>query len=186
MKSSTGKLPFILLIFLTALLIGALTNNAQVYSAGHAKGEPYSTETALQWFGFDEGMAKAKAEDKIVLVDVFTDWCRWCKEMDKNVYTDKSVIDFMNKHYIAIKLDAESDEEIKFEEDTFTKRKWSLNMGVTGYPSTIFFEPNGTPITLLPGYVDAPLFLEILKYVSSGAIKQGIAFDKWQNNKGLN
>jgi len=59
-------------------------------------------------------------------------------------------------------------------------------MGVTGLPATVFLESNGEPITLLPGYVEPKMFLDVIEYIGTGAIKKGIAFDEWLKKKGAN
>ena len=70
----------------------------------------YST-TALakdpEWKKFNEGMSEAKKNGKKILVDVYTDWCTWCKEMDKNTYADKNISAYLKKNYVIIKLNAE-------------------------------------------------------------------------------
>jgi thiol:disulfide interchange protein len=46
----------------------------------------------LTWYGWNEGYAKALKEGKIVLVDAYTDWCGWCKKMDRDTYTNPTII----------------------------------------------------------------------------------------------
>ena len=55
---------------------------------------------------------QAKKEDKLVFVDVITDWCLPCKLMDEDVFSDKGLADFFNDKFINLKIDAE-------------KKKWS-------------------------------------------------------------
>lgn len=50
---------------------------------------------------------KAKAENKYIFLDAYTDWCGWCKVMDKKTFSDKQVGDFMNSKWIAAKMDME-------------------------------------------------------------------------------
>ena len=57
-------------LFIVAVAIVFLIQINNSYSAGK------------DWLKFDEGMAKAKKENKSVLVDFYTDWCHWCKEME--------------------------------------------------------------------------------------------------------
>jgi uncharacterized protein YyaL (SSP411 family) len=179
-----GKIRYAILVAAAVAAIAVLSYNAQVHSANSPASKTSSPIGGkLIWMEFDEGMEKAAKENKLLLVDVYTDWCHWCKEMDKNVYTDQIVIDLINEKFIPIKLDAESDEKIHFNDKTEMKHQWAASMGVTGYPTTIFLEPNGKPITLLPGYIEAKLFLDVLGYVSSNAIKEDISFALWQKDK---
>ncbi len=184
MKYFIGKFRYALLVIAAIAAIAALSYNAQVNSASSPAPQSSSpAEGNLTWIEFDEGMEKAAKENKLLLIDVYTDWCHLCKEMDKNVYTDPSVIAIINEKFIPIKLDAESDDKIEFNDNTETKRKWSASRGVTGYPTTIFLDSSGEPITLLPGYVEANLFLDVLDYVSSNAIKEDVSFSVWQKDK---
>ena len=61
-------------------------------------------DTGLVWYSFDEGYNKAVKEDKIILIDAYTDWCGWCKVMDKKTYTQASVIEYLNENFVCVKL----------------------------------------------------------------------------------
>src|SRR3990172_10089448 len=62
----------------------------------------------LEWTMFDQGLARAKAGRKKVIVDVYTDWCTWCKKMDSDTYADKSVRTALTANFVGVKLNAES------------------------------------------------------------------------------
>ena len=119
-----------------------------------------------QWRHFNEGIAEAKESGKKVLVDVYTDWCKWCKEMDRNTYSDKTISDYLKKHYILIKLNAEGNEMINYAGHPMTPREFAQKMGVDGYPATVFLKSDGQQITILPGYVKPDQFIHVLSYVS--------------------
>ena len=61
----------------------------------------------LQWFEYVEGYNKAKAENKILLVDAYTDWCGWCKVMDRETYTNAEVIAALNQDFVCVKFNPE-------------------------------------------------------------------------------
>jgi len=119
-----------------------------------------------QWKKFDEGMKLAKQSGKKVLVDVYTDWCSWCKKMDASTYADKKVSEYLSKNYVIIKLNAEANEKITFAGQTMSPAEFSQGMGVTGYPATLFLKSDGQAITLLPGYSEANMFIHILTYIN--------------------
>ena len=58
----------------------------------------------LHWYSWNEGYKKAKKENKIILLDTYTEWCGWCKVMDKDTYTVKEVKDKIADDFIPIKL----------------------------------------------------------------------------------
>ncbi|MFA6469699.1 MAG: DUF255 domain-containing protein [Bacteroidota bacterium] len=119
----------------------------------------------LQWKKFNDGLAEAKRSGKKVLVDVYTDWCKWCKEMDKKTYPDKTVSTYLQKHYVIIKLNAEGKEPIKYQGQSMSPQEFAQGMGVDGYPATLFLQSDGKPITLLPGYSTPDQFIHVLSFI---------------------
>ncbi|MCF8241518.1 MAG: DUF255 domain-containing protein [Melioribacteraceae bacterium] len=118
----------------------------------------------LKWYSYSEGAAKAKAENKLLLVDFYTDWCGWCKKMDANTYTDKSVIDFLNKNFVAVKINPEKPGKIDYQGQTYDVSQFAGAAGVNGFPATGFFTSNIELISVIPGYHDAESFLDLLNY----------------------
>lgn len=79
---------------------------------------PISGEGVSYFQGsFEETLAKAKAEKKPVLIDFFTDWCVYCKKMDKTTLQDASVISYLNG-IVTWKIDAEKGEARKSQRNT--------------------------------------------------------------------
>jgi len=141
-------------IFLTGVLVSvALSGNA---------GE----KEHLKWMTFDDGIVHARKTNKKVIIDVYTDWCGWCKRMDKDTYDDKDVAAYIEKHYVVIKLNAESSKKLKFQDKEYTEQELSGAFGVTGFPTTIFLSSNGDPITVVPGYSDANRFGDIISFIA--------------------
>lgn len=118
-----------------------------------------------QWKSFDEGLKQAKLTGKKVLVDVYTDWCSWCKKMDANTYADKKVSEYLNKNFVIIKLNAEGDGTITYSGEKISPAQFAQGMGVSGYPATLFLKSDGQPITLLPGYSEADMFIHVLTFI---------------------
>jgi thioredoxin-related protein len=141
------------------------------------------TPSALQWLPFDEAVERAKAENKKLLVDVYTDWCGWCKKMDKEVYANVTVGSILTRHFVLAKLNAEGPKEITYKGTKLTQRRFAAAVGVTGYPSTIFLEPDAKPITLLPGFVPAPRFVTILRYIGENHYKT-VSFEEYLKKSG--
>lgn len=119
-----------------------------------------------QWKNFDEGMKLAKQSGKKILIDVYTDWCSWCKKMDASTYSDKNISDYLQKNYVIIKLNAESAEKIMYAGQSISPAEFAQGMGVNGYPATVFLKSNGDPITLLPGYAEADRFIHVLSFIA--------------------
>jgi thioredoxin-related protein len=128
-------------------------------------------ENDLKWLTFNQGLTEAKKLNKKILVDVFTDWCKWCKVMDKETYGNDTVISLINKHFVVVKLDAESSNKVFYDDKTFTERTLSGAFGVDGYPTTLFLDSDGLSITSADGYIKAPMFIDILKFIGEDHFK---------------
>ncbi|HEX2963487.1 MAG TPA: thioredoxin fold domain-containing protein [Ignavibacteriales bacterium] len=131
----------------------------------------YPAPEEVKWTNFDKGLEASKKENKKVVVDVYTDWCSWCKKMDASTYKNSEVAKYMADNFIAVKLNAESASKVKFMGESYTEQQLAQGFGVTGFPSTIFFDEKQQPITVVPGYLDDKQFLNILKFINEGAYK---------------
>lgn len=96
----------------------------------------------------------AKAEGKLIVVDVYTDWCGWCKKMDKTVYADPAVV-ALSRHQIFVKMNAE---------DRDQGQDFARQMGVSGYPTTMILDGQARVLQLAEGYIPSPqAFLELFE-----------------------
>ncbi len=118
-----------------------------------------------QWKQFNAGIAEAENSGKKILVDVYTEWCGWCKKMDATTYADKKVSEYLANNYVIIKLNAEGNEKISYAGKSISPAEFAQGMGVNGYPATLFLKSNGEPITMLPGYAEPDRFLHVLSYI---------------------
>ncbi len=130
------------------------------------------TESAIPWKSFDDGVTLARSTNKKILVDVYTDWCSWCKKMDSDVYTNPDVIRTMNEDFVAVKLNAESHNPVTYNGKTYTEADFARELGVSGYPTILFFDANANPITSLDGYSPAQRFNKVLTYVGQDQYKK--------------
>ncbi|MBX7151069.1 DUF255 domain-containing protein [bacterium] len=136
----------------------------------------------LTWYSFDEGLTKAKAENKHVLIDVYTDWCGWCKVMEQKTYSDPDIIKYLNAKFILVKLNPEKDGSITYNGKKYSAAQFSEGIGVNGYPATAFFESDSKMVTLVPGYIQAKEFLNIIQYIGEKEYYQ-ISFDDYLKGK---
>lgn len=136
----------------------------------------------LKWYSFDEGLAKAKIENKHVLIDVYTDWCSWCKVMDQKTYSDPDVVKYLNAKFILIKLNPEKDGQVTYNGKKYSAAQFSQGIGVNGYPATAFFESDAKMVTLVPGFIQAEEFLNIIQYIGEKEYYR-ISFDDYLKGK---
>lgn len=142
----------------------------------------YPAPDEVKWTNFDKGISASKSQSKKVIIDVYTDWCGWCKKMDASTYGSSDVAKYIKDNFIAIKLNAESSSKVNFMGQSYTEQQLAQGFGVTGFPSTIFFDEKQQPITVVPGYLDNKQFLNILKFINEGAYKSQ-TFEEYMKGK---
>jgi len=119
----------------------------------------------LVWYKYDEGLAKAKKEKKHLLVHFYTNWCGWCKKMDKSTFSDEEIIKVLNESYVPIKVNGQSGEKVTVDGKEISEKQVTGQYGVRAYPVTWFLKPSGERIAPRRGYVAAEEFLYILNWV---------------------
>jgi len=112
------------------------------------------TETKVNWlYDYDEALAKARDENKPILVDFYTDWCGWCKKLDAETYGNETVAAFLNEGFICLKVDAGEHADLAKRYD------------VLGYPTILFLSPDGEEIGRIVGYEPPDKFLQDAKNI---------------------
>lgn len=141
-------------------------------------------KTELQWRSFDAGLAEAKASHKKILLDIYTDWCGWCKKLDSDVYSNQKVAAYLAQAYIPVKLNAESSKKLSYKEKAQSEMELARAFGVQGYPTIIFLDSQGEPINSIGGYVNADRFLPIAQYIGDDQYKT-MTWDEYKSKNGL-
>lgn len=127
----------------------------------------------IQWLKFEEAIAANEKNPKMILVDVYTDWCGWCKKMDKDTFTDPQVIAHFQKNFYAVKLNAEDTKRsFPFMGKTYTEAEMAAAMRVNSYPNFVVIEPGLQNIAQLPGYRAPEAFLAGLTDLIDKAFKK--------------
>lgn len=114
----------------------------------------------IKWYSYDEGMSLGKSQHKKIFINFFADWCGYCVKMDKSTFVDPEVVSYLNKNFIAIKVNSEKQESL------------ASRYKVRGLPSNWFVSDSGEQIGNYPGYIPADNLLPILKYIQTDSYKQ--------------
>ncbi len=129
----------------------------------------------VKWYTFEQAIELTRNEPRKLVVDVYTDWCVWCKVMDKNTFNNALIADYLNRNYYPVKLNAEQKENITVGETTFKfvaqgsrgyhELAAALLSGNMGYPSVVFLDEQIRIIQPLQGYIRARQFDEIMRFI---------------------
>ena len=134
----------------------------------------------INWMSFEEMQEAYAKNPKPVLIDLYTDWCGWCKHMDKTTYKNAKVIAYINKNYYAVKYNAESKEDVVFNNKTYSfnaKYKTNdlaiyLSFGELSYPNSIFLSSLNARPAPLAGYMKPKEMEAPLKYFAERKSEQ--------------
>ena len=130
-------------------------------------------------YSFNEGLNKAKSQNKKAVINICIDSDNWCKKMS-SVYGSAKIKSLLEKYFIYIKLNAQGSEKYKYNGKEYTASELAKLFGVTGYPTHVFLISNGSVISFkyngevtgnFPGYADENDFENILKYFSGNKYK---------------
>lgn len=161
MKKSINFVFILILLFSIGIFYNL--SSKTVWGGDEEKKNPSSKKQAdtLTWYKYDEGLAKAKKEKKHILVAFYTNWCGWCKRMDKNTYGDEEVKKVLIKNYVPIKVNAESKDQVQVDGKKITETELARELfKVRSYPITWFLKQSGEKIAPYYGYVEPSNFLK--------------------------
>jgi thioredoxin-related protein len=145
---------------------------------------PARAAEAPTWKDWNSGLKDAASASKPVIVDVYTDWCTWCKRMDKDVYSRADVRDYLSQHFVTVRLNAEYTTPARYQGKQYTSRTLAERFRVNGYPTTIFLRADGNHIANVPGYVPADRFMLLLRYIGDGHMERGVSYDDFVKQQG--
>ena len=145
----------------------------------------------IDWISFEEAVSRTEVNPKMILIDLYTDWCGWCKKMDRDTYSRKEIVSYVNEKFYAVKFNAEGSQEVNFRGYTFkfvpSGRKGyhelaaALTQNKLSYPTTVFMNEEFQIIQPIPGYLDARSFDVISRYMGDGKYKN-IGWEEFQKS----
>lgn len=128
-------------------------------TAGIPISESHAVGGGIEWLSYAEGRERGNSENKKVFLVFDADWCKYCLKMEKETFQNPTVIAYVNRNFVPIKVNSDREQSIA--------RKYN----VRGLPSTWFLSENGDRIGNRPGYIPADEMLQVLKFIGTDSYR---------------
>ena len=130
----------------------------------------------VKWMSWEEAAAANDKQPKKIFVDVYTNWCGWCKKMDASTFKEADVVKILNEKFYPVKLNAEQKESIFWRDvefkwvaggrDGVNRLAYELLDGQMSYPTYVILDEEYSRILDSPGYKDGPTLIKELKFAA--------------------
>lgn len=188
-------------VFLTGCLLSSCNRQSETQPAANTQkdglqaqhqtqpmpGTQAKVASPIKWVTIEELEALSAKEPRKVVVDLYTDWCGWCKRMDASTFQDAALAEYINENFYAVKFNAERKDPISFKGKQYVTPNNSVGRstnpltyklilgdkpnGRVGYPSFAFLDEKLNRIDAIAGYRDAAAFLQVVKNINEGKHK---------------
>lgn len=169
-------------LFMVLLMVALPSGTSLFAQSDHFTGP-------VKWMSIEEAVERSKKEKRLIFIDVYTDWCGWCKVMDRNTFSVPEVAKILNDKFWPVKLDAEQRADIIFQGNTFRFKAYgnggthefaaALLSNKLSYPTVVFLDEDFAMIQPLPGYQKAPEFHKIIQFIGEGHFRK-MKWQEWQ------
>src|SRR3954451_17512889 len=109
------------------------------------------SQVHFEQLSWQQALGKARNENKMMFIEVYTTWCTYCRQMDANIFSLPEVGDYQNEHFINLKFDG-------LKTDGITIRK---SYAVPAIPTFLYLDPNGMLVRKVIGYQNEEQLLQI-------------------------
>jgi thioredoxin-related protein len=150
----------------------------------------------INWISFEKAVALQKKTPKKILIDMYTVWCGPCKMLDKNTFGNKSVAEYINRNYYAVKFNAEGNDVVAFKGNIYENPNYNpkkakkrnsahqlaKSFGVRAFPTIVFLDENAVLIAPVKGYrtpKQLEIYLNLFKDDTYKKIKSKEDFTKY-------
>ena len=167
------------------VLISLLLIAFPISGNGAEEAVPNSAATeGFRWSGFQDALGKAMQSDKLIFVDVYTDWCGWCKKLDKDVYSRDDIRSYLDEKFVSVKLNAEDNStSVTIAEQELTYAQLASAYGVRSFPTTLFLLSDGKLLYALRGYHPPERFMKALRYFGEKTYVEDLSLGQKQTGE---
>lgn len=177
--------------FITGLL--ALISSL-AFSQGHPQPNTGNPHGLVNWMTIEEAMAAKEKENKPIIIDIYTDWCGWCKHMMQTTFSNAELASYINQRFYPVRYNAETKDTILYKGkeyiNTATGRKathqlaYELTGGRLSYPTLVFIGEDNQKLPL-PGFRkvnELEPFLVLFTEKLYGKVNLNTFYEQFQNN----
>ncbi len=136
----------------------------------------------VHWVSLTEALEKQKEHPKKIFVDIYTDWCGWCKVMSKNTFSNAQIAGYINQYFYPVRFNAETTDTISYLGKNYVNTNiggrrpthqlaYVLTANRPSYPTISYLDEKGKLIQALPGYMDVNKIEPFLVYFNENAFR---------------
>lgn len=151
----------------------------------------FAQQTELKWYSLKEAMELTKKNPKKLFIDMYTDWCGWCKKMDAETFNNPAIAKYLTENFYLVKFDAETRDTIVFKDKQYVNKSTGnrpphelaieLLGGKMSYPTVVYLDENLNPLSAVPGYM-TPTDIEPVLIFFSRDIYKVSPFNEFKDN----
>jgi len=167
------KNKLVISIALAILVVGGVIFSFTYDTKEKDKGkDKKKADAEINWMSYQQATELTKKKKKKIFIDVYTDWCGWCKKMDATTMKDPRVVEYMNKKFYAVKLNAESATASNYKGTPVSERELATRIfKANGYPTTLYLDEEENMVLNLSGYREAGELDKILHFLGEDKYK---------------
>jgi thioredoxin-related protein len=132
-----------------------------------------SAQTRVNWMSIEEAVKMQESSPRTILIDMYTDWCGWCKKMDMETFNNPDIANYINTNFYPVKFNAETKDTVVYRGETFinmnTGQRSSHQLaqmlmgGRMSYPTIVYIDYE-FKVNPVPGFMDIRSIEPILVY----------------------
>ena len=141
----------------------------------------------ITWMTWEQAQEAQKKKPKKIFVDVYTDWCGWCKKMDMTTFENPLIAKYMSANFYCVKFNAETHDDIMFKGEKYSSDgryntlATFLLQNKMSFPTTLYLDESLNLINIVPGYMDPKTAEQILSFHASNSFKT-TPWEEYQKN----
>ncbi len=151
-------------------------------TSAHATPKAKTNADPIHWMSMEDMEKAMKKEKRKVLIVLYTDWCGWCKKLEKETLQNPEIAAYINKYYYAVRFNAEQRKEQIFKDKKYkfvqsgrrgyNELAYELTRGKLSYPTCVFLDENKELIQSIPGYKAPADFQDIITFFGEDYYKK--------------